>query len=279
MYTGRVYVPSIGRASLTNGTISYLKMAMDPKQIVVVTNLDQLEAYARLGVSVICLDKPGLPYALQTIKEIMVNSLKKDAASASRFSYVLDDMPKEHLKFIIMDDDLRFAARGPDNKLHQITASEMIQMLFWIDEQLDHYAHVGISARQGNNNVEMPYKRVTSMRSVLAYNTMSIADESIRFDRTVSKNDYDVTLQLLERGYPNIVSYQYTHDQIGGPTLPGGTTEYRNKEMHLQASRELKAFHPKYVDMVYKEKADWKNTGGGRWDVRIQWLKALGEPK
>jgi hypothetical protein len=262
VFTERVYVPSIGRSHITNGTISYLKLAMPALNIVVVTDEKEVCAYSRLGVSAIGIDhvepktghKTGLPKALQ---------------------FCVDVEPSNRI--IIMDDDLRFACRGPDLKLHQITAPEMEDMLNWLMESLVHTVHAGISARQGNNNEPHPVRSCTSMRSVLAYDLDYIRAHDIRFNRTVSKNDYDVTLQLLEQGCPNLVSFKYTHDQIGGPTLAGGTTEYRTADIHKKATDELVALHPRYVKRVYKEKEEWQNTGGGRWDVQVQWQKAYKE--
>ena len=254
MYTGRVWVPSIGRSALKNATIDHLKMAMDPQNIAVVTSVLEAEAYARLGVHIkTCDTSQGLSHVLQWI---LGNAY-------------------EGRPMIVMDDDLRFAARDTfHTSLHQITPQEMEDMLNWLDGSIGKYVHAGISARQGNNNEPLLTKEVTSMRSVLAYDPYYLRSHGIRFDRCVSKADYDVTLRLLELGQPNIVSYQFTHDQMGGPNLAGGTTEYRTFDMHHQAAEQLRNLHPRVVDMVYKEKKEWKNTGGGRWDVRVQWRQA-----
>jgi hypothetical protein len=93
----------------------------------------------------------------------------------------------------------------------------------------------------------------------------------LRWNSVISKNDYDVTLSLLELGYMNVVSYHYTHDQTGGPTLAGGNTGWRDQAMHDAASRELHRRHPAFVRLVTKQKPDWPFP---RTDVVVSWKKA-----
>lgn len=183
-------------------------------------------------------------------------------------------------KIVMMDDDLRFSKRDlqakaeEKTKLHQASPAE-VQYLFdcILEDALDEHCHAGVSAREGNNHNEQKYARITRMMRVLAYRPKAVLDLGCRFDRLCTKQDFDMTLQLLRAGKPNYVTYAYAQDQ-GGSQVSGGCATYRTPQMMAEDSYHLANLHPGFVKVVLKEtKGAW--GGGVRTDVTIAWKKAF----
>lgn len=252
----RIYVHTKGRATVRNGTLAWLKPLWGMTTIVCPTNEVSTYASAWPGIRV-----EGVDGTLPAVQQYIVNEYAP---------------VRKEKRIILMDDDLRFATRVglADTKLRQSTADDMVDMVNCIDSLLSVNAHCSVSPRQGNNGHLAHIGYNSAARSVLGYRADIIHRLGFRFDRCPSKSDYDMTLQLLREGYRIPILYQWAHDQIGGPTLPGGCTETRTAQVHEEASRALVCYHPDFVTTVIKEKAEWKNTGGKRMDVRVAWKKA-----
>lgn len=179
-------------------------------------------------------------------------------------------------KLILMDDDLRFAYRVAPNKTALYALEDISNPIKWIIDRLDDHAHAGISARQGNNRLPSGYKEAGPMRSVMGLRVDMMRDLGVRMDRLVSKNDYDTTLQLLRLGLPAAITPNWTHDQAGGPYLPGGNTGTRDSAVHAKAAQALHDLHPEFVKVVTKKPKNWqKGDLGERLDVVCYWKKAL----
>jgi len=177
-------------------------------------------------------------------------------------------------KFVMMDDDLTFAHRRPytGTKLYKADIENVETMFTELEYLLETYIHVGISAREGNNRVQSNLKENTRMMRLLGYNKPEVLKTGARFDRIDTKQDFDMTLQLLRKGHKNAVLYSFAHNQPGSNNT-GGCSVYRDPEMMDRCSRELANLHPEFVKVVEKQtKTSW--GGGIRTDVRIAWKKA-----
>lgn len=185
--------------------------------------------------------------------------------------YALDLVPDGSTP-IVFDDDLvlynRFdgTSRLPRNK-----PSETQATIRWLLDAAKTHGHATISPTQFNNHVPEDTRAVVAARSVLAFDIDVLRRERIGIARVPSKNDYDITLQLLRKGYANICSYTMCHKQVAGPTLPGGCTPYRDDALHAKASNLLKTLHPDFVRVVEKRKPEWPFP---RMDVVVSWNKA-----
>lgn len=176
-------------------------------------------------------------------------------------------------QFVLMDDDLRFFVRRADDpsKFQPATGKDIKAMFKLIEKSLKKFAHVGLCAREGGNRMTED-AQCTRMMRVLAYDRDRVRATGARFDRLPTKQDFDMTLQLLRAGLPNLVLHQYCHDQ-GGSQAAGGCSTYRTEEMMVASANGLAALHPDFVTVVQKEtKQAW--GGGVRTDVRIAWKKA-----
>lgn len=194
-------------------------------------------------------------------------------------------------KILMIDDDLSFFRRTSleDFTLRPCFDNEILEIIEWIDHKLDDYAHVSISARTQNfqttsrllqhNSLELELVRPWR---IYGFRKDIILGEQLDFHAGLEVNtmdDFHMTLQLLELGYPNLVWFQYAHEQRGSNSA-GGASTYRDLELLKVCADNLKAKHPGIVETVQRKTINsWGGTPKNpvyRTDVRIQWMKALG---
>lgn len=180
--------------------------------------------------------------------------------------------------FVMMDDDLLFFRRRDDEptKFSKIVGDDVFRMFDALKVRLKGYAHGGILAREGGNRI-VGHTNVynTRMMRVLAYDPALVRKVGARFDRLPTKQDFDMTLQLLRAGYSNILMADYVQGQYGDgcSNAPGGCSVYRTDAMMESSARALAELHPGFVKVVTKQsKTSW--GGGERTDVTIAWKKA-----
>jgi len=187
--------------------------------------------------------------------------------------YIMKTASHKHICMI--DDDLQFLIRrGEGVYLRGATDDEISDMFGLLDKWLNEHAHCAISMREGNNRVTEPFVHTGRGIRIVAYDRELVNKLGCRFREEVdTKEDLDMTLQLLRKGYPNRISFFYAQGQTSSNS-PGGLSEYRDEERNRIASEALHALHPEFVRVVKKEtKTAW--GGGERTDVSIQWKKAL----
>ena len=187
--------------------------------------------------------------------------------------YLLEKCPTRYM--IIMDDDLSFFTRrnGDHKHLHKITPEEL-EVMF--DDMLHAmetgYPMVGISAREGNNRQPASFAECTRSMRIFGLDLDIVREIGARFDRTKTKEDMDMTLQILRAGYKNLVYYGYANDHVSS-NAPGGCAIYRTLQLMEQDAHVLANLHPGFVRVVKKQtKTSW--NGQERTDVIVQWKKA-----
>lgn len=180
-----------------------------------------------------------------------------------------------HEKVVMLDDDLRFAMRRTDEptKFRPATSQEVAKVFEYLEQCLSSYAHASVATREGGNRDPSDYLYNTRLLRVLAYRADVLRMENISFDRLPVMEDFDVTLQLLRKGYANVVLNWAVQDQLGS-NLSGGCSTYRSLEIQKEAAYKLRDLHSDFVTVVTKQtKTAWQ--GQERTDVRIQWKKAF----
>lgn len=186
--------------------------------------------------------------------------------------WLIDNVSTRYL--VIMDDDLSFFTRRDNihTKLHKVEPDEISAMFKMIENKLYEYPMVGISSREGNNHVVNNEKEVGRSMRIFGLDLQVVKLINARFDRTKTKEDMDMTLQILRAGYCNLVSYKWANDHVSS-NAPGGCALYRTLELMKSDAEILKKLHPEFVTVVEKTT---KTSWGGclRTDVRIQWKKA-----
>ncbi len=191
--------------------------------------------------------------------------------------YILHNATDKHI--CMLDDDVDFLIRRgplPEVHLRGATPDEVHQMFNLLEGWLNEgYVHTAISQREGNNRIERDFLEVGRGIRIVAYNRETVLSLGCRFDRVDTKEDLDMTLQLLRLGYPNRISYYYAQGQTDS-NAEGGCQTYRTRDHMKWSSGQLAKLHSSYVQ-VTRVFTRGSFGGGERTDVRIQWKYAYDE--
>ncbi len=178
----------------------------------------------------------------------------------------------------LLDDDIRFNKKRLDDVTKMVPADDqtVLDAFALLGSWLvsGDFAHVGMITRGGANRILTPYVETTRMMHVLAYNRRIFINEGIRFDRLICMSDFDVTLQLLEKGYNNRLLASCLSDPSKSNST-GGCSIYRTPDLLEESAHGLAKLHPLYVSTRLKitEEDTWKGFGGLRTDVTVQWKR------
>lgn len=264
----RIYVPSLGRHSATEINSGPLVdfHENDVARTVYVVRPDELDAYHETlsqtgwtakGVSVLPCSASGIAETRQFVGYYARESGEKT--------------------FAMCDDDVRFVVRKSQEVTNLVPIPKHSAAAMWsyVEKCLEHFAHVGVSARQGNNRIGVggPGEAVdfcTRTLRVLCYQTEQFL--KAEHNRVEVMEDFDVNLQLLRMGKPNLNLGYWSQDQKM-TNAPGGCSLYRDHARHEASARRLAELHPKYVTLRQKQ----NKTGGefgSRTEVTIFWKKA-----
>jgi len=244
-----IYIPTRGRAD-QQVTLSYFPEELR-QQVTLVVDYDEADQYTKYDCKIMVCP--------ESVHDI-----------ATKRKYIHENSTTN--KIVMLDDDLRFYIRKKHNDWHlrYLEGEEYPAMFGLIDKWLDDYAHVGISAREGNNRVEHLSVENTRYMRVLAYNLDHF--DGVEVGRVKVMEDFDINLQLLKKGLPSKVSYYYAQGQ-GSSNAAGGCSEWRTLDVQSEGAERLKELHPDVVSVVEKEtKTAW--GGAIRKDVKVQWKQA-----
>lgn len=204
-----------------------------------------------------------------------------DSISAKR-QWIMENIDAP--KIMMMDDDMTFFTRCPASEriyyqrwtttgvqfLAKSTEEQFKEMFDAISEQLDGAAHVGLSSRMGNDTVEQSWLANTRMMHAIGYHREVFLKEKLDFREMPVREDFNITLRLLRRGYANYV-YHESCCSPGSYGAPGGVTDERTLDSSNEYAEKLAEMHPGLVRVVEKE---YKNSP--RKEVVVSWKKAFG---
>ena len=184
-----------------------------------------------------------------------------------------------HEKVLMLDDDLFFYHRYWKQEANggkgdwRLLDSDPDTVLHWfgqLEERLSpDMPHGGFGPRQGNNNYPVGWvDRGSRMMLALGYEIRTALDKA-EWGRIETREDMDVSLQLLRAGLPNTVTHDFC---VGQKTYAaaGGCTGQRTQESSDADAHRLAELHPGLVRVV--EKA---YKGHPRKEVVVQWKRAL----
>jgi hypothetical protein len=253
-----IVIPSRGRADPSKQvTLRLLNEAdIEPYLVVPTKEVKAYEALRDLRFSVIGCDEKGI--------------------GATR-AWILRQWKGD--KVMMLDDDMYFYRRKhmESPKLKRAKPKHLRKMFARVEELLEDYPMVGLSARQGNNNVDHEFVTCTRAMNAYAFD-VDVILKNVALGRVPVMEDFDITLQLLRAGYANAVLYKYCWNQVGS-NASGGCSEYRTAEVQSKAAHKLKKLHPEFVTIVEKKaKTTWTGMQT-RTDVRIAWQKAFRSSK
>ncbi len=182
----------------------------------------------------------------------------------------------DYKKVIMMDDDLTLQKRGKDLRcIGTPTDEQQREMFYWMWKQLNKYLHCSMTERNAAWADADSFRIATKGIQCVGYNIKRIVEDTdCRFNRGVPDwffiEDYHLTLQLFEAGFPNIVSRDYRVN-YGPSNAKGGCSSFRTPEKLKEAAELLAKLHPGIVTAVKKDTKLW---GGERWNVKVMWKKA-----
>lgn len=178
---------------------------------------------------------------------------------------------------LMLDDDLRFSRRLFSNKhrrpytfkLIKATDKDVDWALLKVQKMLRKHAHVGIGPRQGNNSIQRHRRWNPNYRMVyaLGYQPATVL-KHCELGRIETREDMDLCLQLLTKGFENRVLVEVCADQTYGSK--GGCTEERSIKRSNRDAKRLAQWFPSFVKVV---KRDYKESIP-RKEVVVSWKKA-----
>jgi hypothetical protein len=186
---------------------------------------------------------------------------------AKKRAWLLSTVEDEPI--VMLDDDLRFAVRdGAGGRLVDASPEIVGAYLFALETSLQLYVHAGFSARQGNNHLPGGWVTNTRMMYVLGYQPHAVR-KHCELGRIETREDMDITLQLLRKGFPNAVCADICVDQKYN--APGGASGQRTMAASDADAELLAALHPGFVKVVQRAYA----SSVPRKEVVVQWKKAF----
>ena len=248
-----IYIPSRGRSKVINkGVIAQLLGNLPIYLVVPDREVEEYKSVAPEHVGVLHCEAEGI---------------------ATTRQWILENADEPYILY--MSDDVQISHRNEESKLKTSSVDDVQHMLSEIKRLLNSgYAHVGVSQRAFNHATLKSYMEITRMNDVYAYRKNDVLKSGARFDDLKVMEDFDVTLTLLELGFPNIVLYNYAWSQRKSGES-GGCSSYRTWKMQREAAFKLAERHPGCVKIVTKKsKTTWENVGAHRVDVNINWKKA-----
>ena len=253
----KIYIPTRGRATNQVTLEHFPKDMVDDGKVVLAIDEDEQDKYDKYP----------------DVTKLVVPSFVKGISYKRKYIVQQTRDPR----IVMLDDDLRFYVRKSvdDWHLRYIEPEEYHALFGLLDEWMDQgYAHVGVSAREGNNRVEDLAVENTRYMRVLGYNLEAFPD-GIEWGRTQVMEDFDISLQLLRKGKSSKVSYFYAQGQKSS-NADGGCSEWRTIDIHNAGAARLHELHPTCVRVVEKQtKTAW--NGLPRRDVIVGWKKAYKE--
>jgi hypothetical protein len=235
--------------------------------------LQSLSCELRKRTTLVCPEAEAVPLACRWDDVQIVEQPDPDWTISRKRAWIMRTwLAAGYDKIIMLDDDLSFATRISENDkgLRNICGEELIIEFERLANKLGpEFPHVGFGQRQGNNNVASGWKTPTRMTYSLGYYLPIVVNEC-ELGRIETREDMDITLQLLRKGYPNAVWNTTATDQRGY-AAPGGCTNERTMERSNADAHRLAALHPGYVRIVDKP----YKASVPRKEVVCQWQRAL----
>lgn len=188
---------------------------------------------------------------------------------AKKRAWILETFREK--KIIMLDDDLSFEVRDGKGSTRAATPEDIGYWLKALWDKLDEYAHAGFSVRRHNDKLPSGWIENSRMQCVLGYRP-AIMRKHCELGRIETREDFDYTLQLLQKGFPNTICTEILFSQK--INAPGGISTYRTVESSNMEALQLQNLHPGIVKAVERQYKTQKDSFGTRTEVICYWKKA-----
>jgi hypothetical protein len=194
---------------------------------------------------------------------------------ADKRRYLIENVRTRYL--LMLDDDFRFCYRPTMKKPSLIYLEKeddrFVRMFTRMRELGDRYIHVGVSHRSGNHTQTKPLKKVGRIAGAYLYDLVRLKKAKVKLGRVEVMEDFDVTLQLLRKGYANVILVRYCYNHMGYSNAKGGCSSYRTLKVQRRAALKLAELHHPFVKVVKRKAPTWQGMTK-RTDVIVYWKKA-----
>lgn len=259
----QTFIPTLGRTkTLFRGTLKCLPITQLCHTTIVVQK-HEYEAYYKAVAAA----------GYEGMIDIMILPAKIKRIAQTRY-YIGQHCERLGIdKFVMLDDDLHFFIRTNDPKywwrLRSAEKHEVAELLEYVEEDLETWSHVSVSARENNAHKQDFFITNNRYMRFLGYRTEDYM--ACYHNRVQLMEDFDIALQLIRKGKPSKIYYNWAQGQQR-MQAQGGCSLWRTLEMHNEAAERLAELHPGFVGVVSKNR---KTELGIRKDVRIRWQKAF----
>lgn len=223
--------------------------------------------------TVVCPEKEVRYHAFHHKDVEVVGQPDPDWTIAQKRVWIMQEWNRRgYDKIIMLDDDIRFATRISETDWHlrECNKEELIGEFKRIEDKLgEECPHVGFGQRQGNNYLkEVGWASPGKMCYSLGY-YLPVVLKECELGRIGIREDMELSLQLLLKGYPNAIWTRTVTDQREYGRTGGASTE-RTMEISNADAEKLAQLFPGYVSVVRKEYL----ASIPRLEVMVQWSKA-----
>lgn len=253
--TFQIYIPTYRRTT-KQGAYNQLPESLRKKVTFVVDAKDAKELHEQ---------------GFSSSSEIVVHP-KSINTIAKKRAWILETT--EYRRIVMLDDDCLFYRRTyPPEKnglpsLPKFKEGDLEELFRWLNKALRKYAHAGIPMRQMHQSKPDGVHEVSRQCYLLGYNVAMVRD-LCELGRIETREDMDLTLQLLIQGYPNAMWNDFAVGQPGYNSA-GGCSEQRVISKSNRDARKLARYFPGFVKVVDK---DYEHSVK-RQEVIVQWKKA-----
>lgn len=195
---------------------------------------------------------------------------------AEKRRYLIENTKTRFL--LMIDDDFRFCYRPTMKSGSLIYLDEnderFVRMFKRMRYLADVYLHVGISHRSGNHNAKEPLKFNSRIAGTYMLDLVRLKRADVELGRLEVMEDFDITLQLLRKGYENVVLYRYCYNHMGYSNAKGGCSSFRTPDVQKRAAIRLAELHHPFVKVIERKASTWQGMTT-RTDVIVYWKKAF----
>jgi len=220
--------------------------------------------------------------------DLVVAQASKARCIAEKRHWIMRNIQAHNI--FMLDDDLTFFHRcalafrywdeekgmwqlnSPQGRIRlsrKATENDMLKGFAAVRAAFDLFGAVGISQRRNNDKVLADWRYTERLMFAFGINRALYNRLRIRFDAVQCREDFHVTLALLEHGINNTVYYPM-HQNPGNFGAAGGVSTERSLEQSNQQAHVLAKLHTGFVQCV--ERA--YKSSLPRTEVIVQWKKA-----
>ena len=183
-------------------------------------------------------------------------------------------------RFWILDDDLKFRRHyeTDDGKLKKepMTKNDFDEVLDRTETWMDNgFPHGAFGTTWNNPLGKFPFVENSRIMTNKYYDGKVISKiwKDIDWEGCCGAEDFYVNLQLLTKGFPNRVWYEFVVD-AGESHKDGGCSDYRDADYHNNSVETLQKIFPEFITIKYKSNPNKNMKGVMLAHSQVQWKKA-----